>query len=85
MDSGYAELPFPYDEQPAPALHIRQDRTLDELLGYIATWSAVRHAREAGQGGILHRFVDDLRAIWGEDTALRREVRWPIRMRVGMV
>lgn len=85
VDSGYADLPFPYTEQPAPALHIRQDWTLDELLGYIATWSAVRRARETGQDGILHRFADDLKSLWGGDALLRRELRWPIRMRVGIV
>ena len=85
VDSGYEDLPFPFEEQPTPALHIRQDWTLDELLGYIATWSAVRHAREAGQEGLLHRFADDLKSLWGGDASLRRELRWPIRMRVGIV
>lgn len=84
VDEGYASLDFPFDEHPGPPLEIRKDWTLGELLGYVSTWSAIRSAREAGQDALLHRFADDLAAAWG-DPALRREVRWPIRMRLGTV
>ncbi len=82
VDSGYAELPFPFDEQPAPALAIRKAWTLKELLGYLSTWSAVRRVREAGREDLLQRFASDLARLWG-DPAQRRPVSWPINMRRG--
>ena len=84
VDEGYATLAFPFDEQKAPPLDIRKDWTLGDLLGYISTWSAVRRASEAGQDVLLHRFAGDITELWG-DPATRREVRWPINMRLGTV
>lgn len=84
VDSGYATIDFPFDEHAAPPLDIRKDWALDDLLGYISTWSAVRRAREAGQDGLLNRFAGEFGELWG-DRATRREVRWPIAMRLGSV
>ncbi len=84
VDAGYAGLDFPFDERPAPALEIRRAWNLEELLGYVCTWSAVRSAREAMREDILQRFAHDLAALW-DDPASRREVRWPIRMRLGVM
>lgn len=84
VDTGYASLPFPFHEEQPPALEIRKQWQLQELLGYIATWSAVRSAREAGHEELLQRFAADLAALWG-NPAQRRAVRWPIRIRWGTV
>lgn len=84
VDSGYADIAFPFDERAGPPMEIRKDWTLDELLGYVGTWSATRGAREAGRLDVLHRFADDLAALWGPPAA-RREVRWPLSMRLGTV
>jgi len=84
VDNGYADMPFRFETITAPRLEIRKAWTLDELLGYISTWSAVRSVREASREDILMRFAEDLALLWG-DPAHRREVRWPINMRVGRV
>lgn len=82
VDTGYVDLPFPFEEQAAPALEICKAWTLDEFLGYVSTWSAVRSVREASREDILQRFVQDLAPLWG-DPSRRRDVRWPINMRMG--
>lgn len=82
VDTGYADLPFPFNELVAPELEIRKAWTLEELLGYISTWSAVRRVREATREDILQRFAEDLSMLWGHPSH-RREVRWPINMRLG--
>lgn len=82
VDTGYADLPFPFQEQAPPALEIRKAWNLAEFLGYVSTWSAVRGVREAAREDILHGFAADLVALWG-DPACRREVCWPINMRWG--
>ncbi|QXH49474.1 class I SAM-dependent methyltransferase [Pseudomonas fakonensis] len=81
VDSGYATLDFPFEEIPGPAIDLQLQWDFDQLLGYIATWSAVRSAREAGQSQLLLDFAEDLYALWG-DPAQRRAVQWPINMRV---
>ena len=82
VDTGYVQLPFPFNELAAPALAIRKSWSLSQLLGYLSTWSAVRRAREAGRENLLQTFAAELSRLWG-DPARVRELRWPIRMRLG--
>lgn len=82
VDNGYAGLDFPFVELPAPALSIQKRWNLEELLGYISTWSAVRSAREAGREALLNDFAADMTSLWG-DPETRRWLSWPISMRVG--
>ncbi len=82
VDEGYRSLPFPFAEMVAPALEIRVDWVLAELVGYIGTWSGVRALERAGGGAAHEAFRRRLAAAWGaEDTA--RTVRWPLALRVG--
>jgi len=82
VDSGYATIDFPFAELAAPPLAIDVAWTLDELLGYVGTWSAVRSAREAGRDGVLAAFAADIAGCWG-DPQRRRPVAFPISMRIG--
>ena len=81
MDSGYATLDFPFAVIEAPVMEIRLAWSLDEFLGYVGTWSAVRKAREAGREGLLQAFARDLAGLWEGGMA----VLWPINMRLGRV
>lgn len=82
VDSGYATLDFPFNELQGPDIAIELEWNLDEFLGYVSTWSALRKAREAGREDLLHGFAADFAALWGEP-AQRRLVSWPINMRLG--
>lgn len=84
VDEGYRGLPFPFDEMETPAFEMRAAFDLAGLLGYLSTWSATRHAREAGRTDILDAFAADLTDLWG-DPVHERPVRWPISLRVGRV
>ncbi|WP_448681610.1 class I SAM-dependent methyltransferase [Pseudomonas nicosulfuronedens] len=84
VDSGYATIDFPFGEFPGPEIAIRLEWNLEEFLGYVATWSAVRSAREAGREDLLRRFAADLAERWG-DAGTRHRVSWPINMRIGRV
>lgn len=82
VDSGYAELDFPFAEFDSPSLAIERHWTLADTLGYFGTWSAVRRAREAGQQPMLHAYAEALAAHWG-DPQQPRAISWPINMRIG--
>ena len=81
---GYAEVPFPFDPVGAPPLAISCDWTLDRMLSYIATWSALqRMQRECEAGGaeaLLQRARDALAPLWGEG---EQRVTMPLHLRVG--
>ncbi len=82
VDDGYVDLPFPFSALAAPTLVLHKAWRLADLLGYIATWSAVRRAHEAGCEAILQGFASDLAALWGDPMGTRA-IRWPIHMRLG--
>ncbi|HEX2204428.1 MAG TPA: class I SAM-dependent methyltransferase [Longimicrobium sp.] len=79
IDDGYpVRLPFPRVEAPPFAMAKRW--TLDEVAGYLRTWSAVRRYQAANGRDPVSLVLPELRAAWGEGA---REVRWPLFRHVG--
>lgn len=84
VEEGYRSLPFPFAELAAPRFEMRRTWTLEQLLGYVATWSAVRALEEQEGHGDFEAVHRRLAARWGEPS-VPREVRWPLWLRVGRV
>lgn len=82
VDTGYANLPFPFTELPAPEFSIECAWELVDFRGYISTWSAAQRVIEAGRRDILETFFADLSRFWGPDEC-KKPVTWPINMRLG--
>jgi hypothetical protein len=84
VENGYRDLAFPFARIDAPRFEMSRRWSLGELLGYVGTWSAVKRYREAvGDAGIVE-FAEKLARAWGE-ASKRREVRWPLTLRVGRI
>ena len=84
VENGYRGLAFPFTPIEAPRFEMARQWTVDELLGYIGTWSAVQRYRVAEGGAGVVSFAEELRGRWGGPD-LRREVRWPVSVRAGRV
>ncbi|QDQ98754.1 class I SAM-dependent methyltransferase [Tomitella fengzijianii] len=84
VENGYSDIRFPFEELAAPAATIRRSWRLDDLLGYVGTWSATRNIHARGHGDLIDRFAADMAELWGPPE-LRRPVQWPVSMRVGRV
>lgn len=82
VDTGYADMPFPFAALPVPEFSIERSWDLGEFLGYVSTWSATRRAVEAGRQDILDAFAADLSGLWGE-AERRQPLAWPVAMRLG--
>ncbi|KPK60998.1 MAG: SAM-dependent methyltransferase [Gammaproteobacteria bacterium SG8_31] len=82
IDEEYRTIPFPFEEIEAPRFEMRARWTLDHLLGYLGTWSAVSRAREASGVDPLRALEPDLRRLWGEPLEFRSVV-WPLNIRAG--
>lgn len=80
VESGYRDIPFPFDELAVPEYSMVVGWSLDDLLNYLRTWSAVRRLVAARGGDPVGELEPGLRAIWGDG---QREVRWPLFLRVG--
>jgi SAM-dependent methyltransferase len=80
----YADLFFPFEEIPVAPVTMTADWSLERVLGYLSTWSAVKRcAAETGRDPIAEfeeRFAD----AWG-DPARTKSVTWPLVLRAGRV
>lgn len=84
VEAAYATIPFPFEEIHFPEMASTYEWTVDQLLGYLGTWSAVQHfIRKNGQNPIDDDFVQHLKQVWPEDEI--RTVQFPIFARVGFV
>ena len=82
VESGYRDLGFPYPELVPPEFQMEQDWSLEELLGYISTWSATRLFYEAKGFDPVPELGRHLRSTW-EPAGSAKQVRWPLSMRLG--
>lgn len=83
-DENYRSLPFPFAELPAPEFVAVARWRLDDLLGYLATWSAVQTFAHVHRRDPRDLIREPLAALWGDANTVR-EVRWRLGLRVGRV
>jgi SAM-dependent methyltransferase len=84
VEEGYRSLPFPFQETRLPYLAIEVSWRLEDLVGYVNTWSAVKAAEKVLGASPVMELEEELRKEWG-DAELRRGVSWPLSLRVGNV
>lgn len=76
IEQHYRTLPFPFTEIAAPEFSIADNYSLEQLMGYLESWSSTqRYTRERGENP-MRLIAADLRKAWGD--AARREIRWPL-------
>jgi SAM-dependent methyltransferase len=82
-ENGYRQFDFPFNEVEPPVIEMAVDWSVDQLIGYVGTWSAVRAMEKAEGGSATSKAADELRAAWG--TVKVRRVSWPLTMRIGRI
>ena len=79
VETGYRTIEFPFPEIAAPAFDMRRSWTLEDLIGYLGTWSPLERFRNERGFDPLDSIVPKLRAAWGD--AAERTVVWPFIVR----
>jgi len=82
VENGYRTLPFPYPELAAPSFELEMSWTLEELAGYVASWSATARCRELTGRDAPSELRAAMREVW-PDPERRLPVRWPLAIRAG--
>lgn len=83
VEEAYRTLPFPWRERPAPPFKLETRWGLDEVMGYLATWSSVQRYKDANdRQDPLPDLRRRLESLWPADGSARL-VAWPIHLRVG--
>ena len=84
VDDGYTTIPFPFPEVTAPPFAMEAEWTLEHLIGYLGTWSAVKEYERVTGDNPLALISEELTEAWG-DPLQQRRVCWPLALRVGRV
>ena len=82
LDERYLTLPFPFEEIQPPQFFMEAEWELDDLIGFLDTWSATRRYIEDQGRHPLDDVIAELRTSWGEQTR-PRTIRWPLYFRIG--
>jgi SAM-dependent methyltransferase len=80
IDEEYRTIPFPFADIAVPAFGIEVEWRFEHLIGYIGTWSAVKHYQKANGVDPVAGLIDALKKSWGDDPA--KKGRFPILLRV---
>lgn len=84
VDGGYRSLEFPFEEMRPPEFFMKVNWTLDQYLGYINTWSAVKTATKKTGVNPAVAFAETLHKVWGDPHA-SKVVSWRVLLRVGKI
>jgi SAM-dependent methyltransferase len=84
VDEFYSTIPFPFAEITAPAFSMEYKWNIQQILGYMNTWSATLHyQRQTGKNMVGELLKAKMEAITSQGTELR--VKFPIHLRIGYV
>ena len=85
VEDAYRTLPFPLAEIPAPEFRYATSWSLERVMGYLASWSAVQRYKQAEGRDPLVTLRPALEQAWHGSPDEAREVVWPIYTRAGRV
>lgn len=84
VEQEYTTIPFAFDEVPSPVFYSEKEMTLDDVVGYLNTWSATqRYLAENGENPV-HAILEELSAAWG-DAGAAHKMRWKLVSKIGRV
>jgi ubiquinone/menaquinone biosynthesis C-methylase UbiE len=83
IDELYKTIPFPFEEIRTPELSIDGEWNVQQMIGYLETWSAVQHYIKQNQKNPVDLIYPDLLATWPEGEI--KQVKFPVLLRVGIV
>lgn len=83
VDEGYQTIPFPFAEISSPPFSITYQWSLAHLVGYLETWSAVKHYQKLKDSNPVDLIREDLQRHWGDDAL--KTVCFPLLLRVGKI
>lgn len=83
IDEGYMTIPFPFNELERPDFSMNYEWRLAHLIGYLSTWSAVKHYKAQTGKDPMTEFKLKLEAIVEAESVLK--IEFPLLLRIGMV
>ncbi|MBC7828663.1 MAG: class I SAM-dependent methyltransferase [Chitinophagaceae bacterium] len=83
VDDHYRTIPFPYEEFPAKEFFMEVQWNLEDLSGYLNTWSSVQHFIKAKGYNPVDELRSDLQMAWPLTESI--VFRFPLFLRLGRI
>lgn len=83
IDENYKTIPFPFDEIETPRFENILQWNLEHFIGYLNTWSAVKHYIKEKKYNPVEKLEVDLKKYWKSGES--KEVKFPILLRLGKI
>ncbi len=80
LDENYTTIPFPFEEVDTKQFTNEFTWTLEQLTGYLETWSAVQHYIKKNGSNPVDLIRDELKEIWKKGDG---KVTFPLLLRIG--
>ena len=80
VENGYADLAFPFRELTPPPCAMAVDWNLEDLAGYLRSWSATSRYRELHGSDPVLMLAEELVPYWGRGC---HRVVWPLSIKAG--
>ncbi|MCI0352706.1 MAG: class I SAM-dependent methyltransferase [Acidobacteriales bacterium] len=80
VDEQYRSIRFPFEELPTPQLVMEREWNMEQLIGYLRSWSATVGYIEANGVDPTEEFRGKLARLWG-DPAQSKRIIWPFTIR----
>ena len=85
IDNSYSTISFPFEEiELVKEYHINKEFTLDEFRGYLSTWSAVKHYKEANNHDPVEQLTSEISAKWHQ-LGRKLTAKFPLFSRIGRI
>jgi SAM-dependent methyltransferase len=85
VETGYKELEFPFTKMSTPQFSMEAEWSLDQLIGYLNTWTGVQNYIEFEAFSPLEFIEKELQTIWNKNKSKKKKIVWPLTLKVGKV
>lgn len=83
IDENYKTIPFPFEEVQTPKFENTLQWNLQHLVGYLNTWSAVKHFIKQNGYNPIDELEIELKHYWKKDEI--KAVKFPVLLRIGKI
>ena len=81
IENGYASLQLPLKEIPSPNFQMQVKWNLEQLMGYLGTWSAVKKYKLHFNVDPVVELTEPLLSAWGKPSQ-QLVIRWPLTLKI---
>ncbi|XDD52111.1 class I SAM-dependent methyltransferase [Leptospira sp. WS92.C1] len=81
IEEKYKTISFPFEEIPPPVFDMTEEWTVEQMLGYLRTWSSVQKYIQKNEIDPVLKIEPELKKLWGNSKT--KKVEWPLFFKIG--